>query len=279
MKPVEPINAAPLFAGLHAELMTLLQSLAPDDWSKPTVAAGWAVKDMAAHLLDTDIRRLSLQRDRLAPIQPTQPIDTYRDLVDFLDGLNAEWIAAAKRISPRVLTSLLAATGPQLANFFVSLDPNAPGAVGVGWAGEQQSATWFDTARELTEKWMHQQQIRDAVGAPPLTDRAWLHPVLDTFVRGLPHTFRDLAAPDRTAVTLTIAGDAGDSWSLVRDVAQWHLYAGAADHPAATVTLDQDTAWRLFTKGLSPAEARGRATIAGDAALGQRVFDLVAIMA
>ena len=54
-------------------------------------------------------------------------------------------------------------------------DPDAPAVFSVAWAGEDKSAHWFDVAREYTEKWHHQQQIRDAVGRPDLASRRHLH--------------------------------------------------------------------------------------------------------
>jgi hypothetical protein len=52
------------------------------------------------------------------------------------------------------------------ARFHKSLDPLAPAAFAVSWAGEETSSNWFDTARELTERWHHQQQIRLATIGP-----------------------------------------------------------------------------------------------------------------
>ncbi len=276
MQPVGPIITAGLFPGLHAELIGLLRGLAPGDWERPTAAEGWTVRDMAAHLLDTDIRRLSFQRDGLTPLAPPAPLESYRDLVGWLDSLNAQWVVAARRISPRVLTDLLALTGAQLAELFAALDPEAP-ALGVAWAGEQRSAVWFDTAREYTEKWMHQQQIRDAVRAPLLNDRRWLFPALDTFLRGLPHTFAAVEAPEGTAVALLIEGAAGGTWTLLREGPIWRLHHGQPPRLDALLALDQDRAWRLFTKGLRPDQAGAR--LEGDARLAVRALDLVAIMA
>lgn len=89
MDPIEPLQTAHLFLPLHQELLGLLRSLSHEDWERPTAAAGWSVRDMVAHLLDTDLRRLSFQRDGLAPLAPSAPIVTDRDLVAFLDELNA----------------------------------------------------------------------------------------------------------------------------------------------------------------------------------------------
>jgi hypothetical protein len=120
------------------------------------------------------------------PAKPDGPVETYADLVGYLNRLNAEWITATRRVSPPLLIDLLEHTGGQLARLFLELDPGAPAIFPVAWAGEERSANWFDIAREYTERWLQQQQIRDAVGAPGLTARPWMHPVLVPFVRALP---------------------------------------------------------------------------------------------
>jgi hypothetical protein len=43
--------------------------------------------------------------------------------------------------------------------------------------------------------------------------------------------------------------------------------------------MDGDTAWRLFTKGISNEEALARVRIEGDASLGEKVLDTVSIIA
>jgi hypothetical protein len=73
LRPVEPIDTSALFPALHDELLGLLLRLPPADWLKPTAAPGWSVKDVVAHLLDTDMRRLSSQRDGFAPAPSAPP--------------------------------------------------------------------------------------------------------------------------------------------------------------------------------------------------------------
>jgi hypothetical protein len=46
-----------------------------------------------------------------------------------------------------------------------------------------------------------------------------------------------------------------------------------------TVEMDQDTAWRLFTKAISPVEACGRASLSGDQRLAEWVLQTVSIIA
>lgn len=279
MLPVEPIFTAELFPGLHAELMALLRGLRADDWARPATPR-WSVKDVTAHLLDVDIRRLSSQRDRHRRERAEAPPRDYDGLVGYINSMNADWVEAARHISPRVLVSFLEVTGPQVADLFRSLDPFAPAALPVGWAGETESANWFDVAREFTERWHHQQQIRDASGAPALYARTYLHPVLDTFLRALPHAYRDVPAGDGSVVIFDVTGEAGGLWTLAREAGAWALYAGAEGGAhAALVRMSEDTAWRLLTKGLAPDEAARRVALEGDPALGAPALRVLSVMA
>ena len=272
------VATAPLFAGLHDELMALLRGLSRADWQRPTTATGWTVRDVAAHILDGDIRRLSAHRDRHAPPPPEAALATYRDLVGYLDWLNGTWIAAARRIGPPVLVDLLAVTGPQVAAFVTGLDADGPALYAVSWAGEQRSANWLDVGREFTERWHHQQQIREAVGAPGLVAPRWLRPVLEISMRALPHAYREADARDGAAVTIVVDGAAGGTWTLVRGAGAWQLCTGAAATPVARVRLSEDTAWRLLF-GVPMPDARARLAIEGDEALGAVVLRAIAIMA
>jgi uncharacterized protein (TIGR03083 family) len=278
LTPLGPVNLVHLFPGLHSELMGVLRRLEPADWARPTACALWSVKDIAAHLLDSCLRRLSFGRDGTDPT-PDRPINGYADLVAYLNHLNALWVAANRRLSPRILMDFLDLASPQLHAYFDSLDPNAPALFGVAWAGEERSPNWFDVGREYTERWLHQQQIREAVGVPGLTARSWLHPVLDIFLRALPHTYRLVEAEEGTSLSIEIRGDAGGLWTLRRETKSWSILAGG--DPAATcrVTLDQETAWKLFSKGLSRERATRDVRVEGDPRLGRPMLDALAIMA
>jgi uncharacterized protein (TIGR03083 family) len=278
LTPMAPVFLVDLFPGLHAELMTLLRSLTPSDWSRPTACVLWSVKDIAAHLLDGNVRRLSFGRDGLAAT-PDAEISSYNDLVGYLNRLNAEWTAAARRLSPRLLIELLDFTSGPVHAFFRSLDPHALALFSVAWAGEGASQNWFDIGREYTERWLHQQQIREAVGAEGLTARRWLHPTLDIFVRALPFKYQGVSAPAGRSVRITIEGEAGGVWTLVRGAEGWRIFAGSEPGPAATVRLDQGAAWKLFSKGLDQESARRSIRIEGDSRLGEPVLSTLAVMA
>jgi hypothetical protein len=57
---------------------------------------------------------------------------------------------------------------------------------GVWWAGVEAAPVWLDVARDYSEDWIHQQQIRDAVRRPGLSSPEFFDPLLDTLMRALP---------------------------------------------------------------------------------------------
>jgi uncharacterized protein (TIGR03083 family) len=276
MQQPQPILIADLFPEVLDSLLDLLAGLSEDEWAAPTACPGWSVKDLAGHLLGDDVGMLSRRRDNYR--RENAAIAGWADLVAFINRQNAEWVETARRLSPRLLCNMLRLTGAQVSAFFQSLDPYALGGP-VDWAGPDPAPVWLDLAREYTERWHHQQQIRDAVGKLGLTEPRYLAPALDTFVRALPHTYRHLDAPEQTLVALTITGAAGGTWFVLREQATWQLYRDIERHPDAQVTLDHDTAWRLFTKGIDEETARSRATSTGDARLATPMLKTLSVIA
>jgi len=275
LQPPQPVIVIDLFPEILTELVRLLSSLSAEEWQKPTVCAGWSVKDVALHLLGGEIGNLSRRRDGHAL---GASISSWQDLVKFINDWNQGWVKTTQRISPRLLIELLEFTGVQLCDYFRSLDPFALGG-SVSWAGPERAPVWLDLAREYTERWHHQQHIRDAAAKPGLKEPRYMAPVLSAFAWALPHTFRSIPAAEKTAVTLTITGASGGQWSVLHVGQEWELYQGKPDQPDAEVMLDQDIAWRLFTRGLAPSMAREQMTFGGDQVLGLKVLEMVSIIA
>jgi uncharacterized protein (TIGR03083 family) len=278
-----PILVSPLFRELHGHLLDLLGSLSQEDWHRPTVCSAWCVKDIASHLLDGDLRRLAAQRDGYAPPDSPAGFGSHEALVAYLHRLNAEWTAATRRISPRSLVRLLEVTGLEVAELFEAADPYGPATFPVGWAGEPESLMWFDIAREYTERWHHQRQIALAAGRPtPIDARRLYQPVLETFLRALPFTFRGVDAPEGTCVRITITGEAGGDWFVSKARSGWELRYESEGPPTSTVVIDQSDAWLLFTKRADRATARARfpsIRVEGDTDLGEVALEMVSIMA
>ncbi|MFI0373312.1 maleylpyruvate isomerase family mycothiol-dependent enzyme [Actinomadura sp. 1N219] len=266
-----PIDVRALFAGQQAAFIDLLRDFTADEWTRPTVCPGWDVKDVATHVLGDHVGRLSMLRDRFVTLQPRED----EPFPEFIDRINDEWVTDARRLSPILLVDLLSSVGDQVVEFWQTVDMDAVGG-SVSWAGPDSHPVWLDAARDFSEYWTHHQQICDATGRPGLTEPRYLEPVLDTFMRALPHTMRDIPAPEGTVVQMVITGFGG--WACVRGGERWELRRETGGTPDALIEIDSDKAWRLCTRGITPARAIERSRIEGDRALGEAALQIVSII-
>ncbi|MGW2410740.1 maleylpyruvate isomerase family mycothiol-dependent enzyme [Streptomyces tubercidicus] len=268
-----PIDARPLFVPEQEALMATLRGLAPADWGQEAVP-GWTVRDLAAHVLGDFYGRLARDRDghRGGPaFAPGESLEA------FIHRINQEWVEAHRRVSPAALSDTLDAVGGQVARFFETTDPNSP-SLGVSWAGIDPAPMWLDSARDFTEFWAHRQQIRHAAGQDTDPDPRPLSMVLDTFMRALPHTLREVAAPSGTQIQVRIDGPAGGVWTVTATGSRWSLAEPDSARPAVAVRLDTETAWRLCTRGIQPDTALARARIEGDRELGEAACQIVSVI-
>lgn len=273
-KPV-PILVVDLFPETLDSLVELLSGLTVEDWGHPTVCACWSVKDVALHLLGVEIGNLSSRRDKR---QAGSHISEWDVLVNHINHSNQEWVEVSRRVSDQHLIELLGFVGPKVYDYYRSLDPYEIGGV-VSWAGSNPQPIWLDLAREYTERWHHQQHIRDAVGKPGLKGSKYLQPVLSTFIWSFPHAFRHANAASGTSITLSVVGESGGDWTVVCTESGWVLFEGKSDSPGAKITIEDDLAWRMFTRSIELGTAKTRAVIEGDLELTKPIFEMVSIIA
>lgn len=267
-----PLDVRPLLAPLREALVDLMTDRPPEDWHVATTD-GWTVADTIAHLLGDDLGRLARTRDGYVGRAQAEG----EAFEDYVDRLNDEWVVAARRLSPRLLVELLAHTGKQVRALWAGLDLEDPGE-SVSWAGADPAPVWLDIARDYTEYWVHQTQLRLALDEPLLDERRFLEPVVSTFLRALPSTLRDVV-PDEGEATLTVEVTdltPGD-WHLRADPDGWRFVA-AVGHADTTVTWSADTVWRLGSRMIDPATARARAHVDGDIDVGAAVCSLLAVV-
>lgn len=258
-----PILTVHLIPALDDLLITVLKSLAPEDWEKQTLAPAWVVKDVVAHLLDGNIRSLSTSQDGYFP-KNGSAIESYSDLVKYLNQLNADWVTAMKRVSPEVLIALLDMTNKRYSDHLAQLDPFAKSIFPVAWAGESESQNWFHIAREYTEKWHHQQQIRETLGtASPLFEKRFFRPFLDTSLRHLPHHFRNLKGEQGDTFSLIITGEGGGEWHLIYESDGWKVCEEKPSYSVTLVRIDDQVIWRMLSNQITSEELQNRMTITG----------------
>ncbi len=272
------LRTAHLLPELDRLLLDVLDNLSTDDWNRQTIARLWTIKDVAAHLLDGNLRVLSGLRDNY-PGDPPGALSSYQDLVGYLNRLNADWVQAMRRVSPRVLVWLLRGSGTPFCQYYASLDPFAPAKWPVAWAGESQSLNWMHIAREYTEKFLHQQQIRHALNDDSLVHSGLYNTFLEVCVFGLPFALKDRNAEEGTVLYFTVAGSTGRTWSVQRTNGSWHLIDSLENEPRAQVIIPADIAWILFSKSRRPEDFKDQIVLKGDIDLAQSAVGMVSFMA
>jgi hypothetical protein len=161
------------------------------------------VRDIAAHLLHDDPRRLSRTRDHVEGSPP----EIGESLPAFLNRANERWLEETRFLSSRVLVDPLAHTGNLIHQMWADSNLDELGE-GVWWAGVEAAPVWLDVARDYSEDWTHHQQIRDDVNRPGLRSSEFLDPVLDTFMCALPKTYEALEGDAGTTVVVALNANA-----------------------------------------------------------------------
>lgn len=243
-----PVDAiAPLIELERVRLLGLLAYLGEEDWQRPTPCPDWTVLGLACHLLGDDLGLLARRRDHYMGTPSPEGLSE-SEFIDWLDELQMEWVRAARRLSPPLVVELLEWSGPRLFAVLAQEDLSER-AARVSWAGPERAPRWLDQLRELSEYWIHRQQLLEAVGRPVDLDPTLLRPVLLGLRWALPYRLSqaDLAPG---AIQISIGDPINEEWTVVPGVRGWDFSAIEPSQVIARAALTADEAWRLLTNNL-----------------------------
>ncbi|HEX2383703.1 MAG TPA: maleylpyruvate isomerase family mycothiol-dependent enzyme [Acidimicrobiales bacterium] len=276
---VPRIDVTRLLAPERDALVELLRGLDDAAWRAPTECPAWTVKGLALHILGDDLSLLSRQRD-----EATNGLIFYAeshpglDFQPLLDGFNEQWVEAAMFFSPALLIELLRLSGEWTAAFYGSVDPDRS-CEPVGFFGDRgRSATspyWQAIAREYVERWVHQHQIRRALGHPDL-GREFLEPAAAVVARSLAAHLPDIGAEPGTVLVLTVNDVA--SWTCTLADGGWSLVDGRSRDAAVELSLAQADATVVLSRGRGRDDARAAFRVSGDEALAERALGVFSAM-
>lgn len=223
------------------DLLAFVGSLTDNEWFSPTQVPGWTVKDLALHVLDDDLGWLSRGRD----LDPSGRLDVEASgFVEALNQKNQRWVTAANQLSRPVVLGLLKWAGREMDAYYQSQSLTSDGHV--AWASDDRVPNWFDLAQDLTERWVHQMQMREAVDKLATYRDDYLPVIMKTFVWAFPHQYRATVDPG-TRVLLSMG--AGGAWTLTSDGTRWELGSRSGEAHVVEIHADDDTGWRWLTGG------------------------------
>jgi hypothetical protein len=96
-------------------------------------------------------------------------------------------------------------------------------------------------------------------------------------MRALPYHFTKIKVEHGACVIVMITGEAGGTWRIIND-GHWQ-FTDEIRNADVSITIHQDHAWKLLTKGLSLEEATAVTQIIGDLHLGKHFLRMLSVMA
>jgi SCP-2 sterol transfer family len=134
----------------------------------------------------------------------------------------------------------------------------------------------------LFDSWAHEQDVRRPLGRPGGRNGPGEVSALDTCASSMPYVVgKRVAPPGGTTICFEVTGVLGRRVSVTVSGGRAELVQGpASDDPDSTLSMDQETFWRLGFGRVDAAQvlSAGQVRIEGDVALGQRVLESMAFM-
>lgn len=252
------------------DTIALLRTLDAADWERPTDLAGWDVRAVAAHLahLESELAGNAQEPVEVGEAEHIRsPMGRYTEM-----GPLARRSWPTEQIIDELESSVVARRQQLAADPPTDAAAPAPGFAGaIGW-------NWRTLlSNRPVDLWMHEQDIRRAVGRPGNLDSAGAAHVADVFAGSLPFVLgkRVGAAPGTTAVLEVTGEHARTLAAQVGDGGRATALAEPPPDPTVRIVLVFED-WTILAGGRRPADTV-EAEIEGDEALGRQLIAALAV--
>jgi uncharacterized protein (TIGR03083 family) len=267
------LRLAGLLNTVWTDLDALLTPLPAIEWDT-TVLPGWDVHDTLAHIIGTE-RMLEHGPDNMREHVPAPSGGGDKSHVrNAIGQTNEAWVDALRPLGhDELLAEFRAVTGRRSAVLEAMSDEEFETE---GWTPAGRGPYGRFMRIRVFDCWMHEQDIRHAVGRPGGEGGPVAEECLEEVRAALGFIVgKQAGAPDGSSVTIALDGPVQRSLHVVVDGRA--TVRDTLDAPA-TATLQMPSAlfMRLVGGRIEPSSAKGRVTVLGDVELGHRVLDNLA---
>ncbi|WP_436697780.1 maleylpyruvate isomerase family mycothiol-dependent enzyme [Nocardioides sp. BYT-33-1] len=244
------------------DFVALLEQLDPEEWSMPTDLAGWDVKAVASHTAHLESILAGGPEETAdigSPSHVTGPMGQFTEI-----GV----VTRRDREPAAIIEEIRTATGARRA----ALDAAPPEDAAAPADGIFGLIGW-NTRTLLRNRpldvWMHEQDIRRAVGRPGGLDTPGAQHTADYLVEAFGFVVGKRAAPPAgTTAVLAVEGSAPIAVRVGDDGRASRLDV-VPDEPTVSLAMDRESF--IVLAGGRRAAAPGAVTISGDQELGARI--------
>jgi uncharacterized protein (TIGR03083 family) len=246
-----------------ATMAQLLEDLPAPAWSTPALP-GWDVHDVVAHVLGGE-RMLA---GAAAPEIP-EDLESAAHVRNPIARLNEAWVVSLRPLSPADMVEQFGAvTGERLAALRAMsvAEFNAPSwtPTGEGTYGRFMEIRLFDT-------WMHEQDVRVAVGVPGNEEGPAAELAVDEVAGALGYIVgKKAAAPQGSSIRISLTGPVHRRLCVVVD-GKARVVDGIDADPTAEVALSSSLFLRLAGGRVEPETQLAAVRLTGDSTLGRQV--------
>jgi uncharacterized protein (TIGR03083 family) len=251
----------------------LCSSLDEADWSRPTDCPGWTVQDQLAHVIGTE----SMLAGRATPPADDATLGA-EHVHNEIGRFNEAWVSSLRERTPAevlaVFRSLMAERLDQLRGYpSERFDEVGPSPVGQVPYREFMRVRAMDT-------WVHEQDIRRAVGRSGHQRGPVVEVALERFVAAMPFVVgKKAGAPEGSSVRFDLHGEAARTFAVVMEGGRGRVTPEPPPDPAATLSMPAETWWCLCLGRWDVARARSEGlSMAGDQDLGRKVAEQLTFM-
>lgn len=248
-------------------ILNLAEELDDADWARPTDCDEWTVKDVVAHLAHLESELCHTEQNSYAKTAGTSVAEAYTAL----------GVEARRDRTPAELIEELASAVELRASRLADLpeDPSEAAPVtpgGVPWS-------WDTLLRNRSiDMWVHEQDIRRAVGRPGGLDTTGAHVAVMTFGFAMPFVLgKRVKPPAMSTVQWHVTGETPIDLAVRVGEDGRASAIETLDEPSATLTMSTEAFTILAAGRRRPDELD--VTIDGDEDLGRATLDAMAVVA
>ena len=132
----------------------------------------------------------------------TRRLNSWDDFVAFINGLNDVWVKATRRLSPAVLMRSVGVCRTASVRVLRFARPLRSTAARLNGLARSLPLSGSTSRANTQSDGITSSRYAMPWESPGLKEPKYFAPVIDAFVRALPHTYKDLSADDDTLIAL-----------------------------------------------------------------------------